>query len=385
MNDPLKRNVTCVASPSLALTKYWGKMPGAINLPATGSVAVTLGGLVTTTTVHAEARSRTRDEVYIDGRGQSPERFAPFFAALRVAVRSLDGGARGASKRGAHNSQHSNADDTDYPDPERVHGHETDDLVRLSIVAESRNSFPTAAGIASSSSGFAALAGGCLALFSADSVDLTMASRLARVGSGSAARSVFGGFTLWPAGADCAEQIFGERHWPGLRIVVAVVSDTEKPRSSRDAMEICRATSPFFDVWTESSRVDVREARAAVASCDVDALGPVVRRSYLKMFSTMLSSNPAIVYWQPESIAILHRCEQLRRDGIPAWETMDAGPQVKVITLAPYAEEVERAIRLCVPTVRTIVAGPGPGLQFPESRADARSGGVSDARPEGIS
>jgi len=173
----------------------------------------------------------------------------------------------------------------------------------------------------------------------------TEISRLARIGSISASRAVFGGFSLLPARSKAAKPLFGEDHWPALRVLVALVSLKEKAVSSRDAMERCRSTSIYYSNWVEGSLAELRGALDAVARCDLEALGPAMRRSYLRMFGSMLACDPPLIYWLPQSLALIRECEAMRREGIEVWETMDAGPQVKMLCLADDAPRITDRIR----------------------------------------
>ncbi len=315
---------SCTASPSLALLKYWGKLDSQRNLPATPSLALTLGALSTTTNV--EASFAGEDEVTIGGSSQGSDRYAAFFDAVRRAL-----GAEG--KFGSD----------------------------ISFKADSRNDFPTAAGLASSSSGFAALAlasvraGEALLRARGDGLSraasgeegglpLSEISALARIGSASAARAVFGGFSLLPAGASSAIPLFGEDHWPELRIVIALVARSEKPVSSREAMERTQASSPYYGSWVRGAAEELAGAVDALARRDLERLGTAARRSYLRMFGAMLGCDPPVMYWLPASLAVIRECEAMRREGICVWETMDAGPQVKILCLETDAPRVAARI-----------------------------------------
>jgi len=315
----------CTASPSLALLKYWGKRGGRKNLPATPSLAVSLEALKTTTRV----RIADRDEVIVDGKLQDPERYAPFFAEAR-----------------------------------RLLG------VEIRFHAESVNTFPAAAGLASSSSGFAALALACATLAAspaggaparrrAAAPSPARLSALARLGSASAARALFGGFVLLPAGGRFARQLAPADHWPELRILVAVVAEEAKELSSRVAMERTKMTSPYYRPWVRSAAAELPEAVEALMRRDLERLGGAMRRSYFRMFASMLACDPPILYWAPESLALIRACERLRAEGIGAWETMDAGPQVKVLCLAHELPRVRQRLEaLGVRLIESRVGGP---------------------------
>jgi diphosphomevalonate decarboxylase len=309
----------CRAGPSLALLKYWGKAPGGVNLPATPSLAVTLTGAYSETRV----ASAEEDSVSVDGTQQEPPRFAPFFDELR-----------------------------------RVLG------VRMRFRASSTNSFPGAAGLASSSSGFAALAGACARAAGCD-VSLPELSAVARVGSASAARAVFGGFVFLPAGARSAQPVFGPAHWPDLRIVAVVTHAGPKPVSSRRGMEDTRASSPYYGAWLESAAAILPEALRALERRDLERLGEAARRSYSLMHGAMLGADPPLLYWLPGTVQAIRACAEMRAAGIGAWETVDAGPQVKILCAEKDATMVSSRITAVLPEARIISCAPGAGLQYP--------------------
>jgi diphosphomevalonate decarboxylase len=187
-------------------------------------------------------------------------------------------------------------------------------------------------------------------------------SVLARRGSGSAARSIFGGFVEWPMGEradglDCAAvPVAPADHWD-LRMVVAVVSEHEKAVSSSDGMARARETSPLWPSWVALGPAAVAEARSAVLRRDLEALGTVMERSTFAMHATMHSATPPLLYWRPASVAALHAIFDLRHAGVPAWVTMDAGPQVKVLCEPAHVDDVLEALFPLV--VRVDVHSPG--------------------------
>jgi diphosphomevalonate decarboxylase len=315
-------SVTVQAHPSLALAKYWGKQlttgegsTRELNVPATPSIAVTLDGLVTRTT----AQIAGSDSVVVNGQEQPLKRYTPVLDALRIAT-----------------------------------------CQNISFRIDSTNSFPTAAGLASSAAGFAALVSAALHEVTGEAPE-ELVSRIARIGSGSACRSAFGGFTRWDTGALEAQQIAPVSWWQEFCVVVLPVAGGPKEISSRDGMNRTRDTSPFYQPWIEDAPPLADEVESAVLSRDIERLGNAARRSYMRMFATMLGANPPILYWLPESVRIIRELENLRRKGVPVWETMDAGPQVKVITLRDHADAIAdqfRAITAASPVVCTV--GPPP-------------------------
>jgi len=320
----------CAAHPSLALIKYWGKADSRENIPATPSLAVTLDGLVSRTTVlitpSADVKSSgggNPDKVFINGKLQDDKRFAPFFSDFRKLV--------------------------DAKQPGRG---------EFSIRAESASNFPSSAGLASSSSGFAALACACVQATELD-VSVEELSALARMGSASAARSLYGGFTRLDARSRYAEQLHDEKWWPEFRIVVLELEKGPKSIPSRQAMELTRLTSPYYGSWLSDSRGLMKEAEEALSRKDMQILGPLIRKSYLRMFATMLSADPPIIYWKPASLAVLHLCEEMRAEGISVWETMDAGPQVKLFCTDKEAGIICRRIEDAFPDIPYRLCAPG--------------------------
>lgn len=287
-----------VAHPNLAIIKYWGKENEFNNIPASPSLGVSLDKLHTVSTVYlTHPEPNSKDKVLIDGELQSGRRFAGFFANFRAVVNK-----------------------------------KIPEMGRFTVTAHSSSDFPGSAGLASSSSGFAALALAC-----ASAVKLKLPaeqlSALARTGSISAARSTFGGFVHLDSGATYANQIHDETWWPELRIIVMEIEKGVKEISSRAAMKRSKMSSPFYQTWINDSKENMDESLAALEARNLAVLGPLIRRSYLRMFSTMFSSYPPIIYWKPASLAVIALCEELRSAGLNIWETMDAGPQVKILCL----------------------------------------------------
>lgn len=313
----VQNSITACAGPSLALTKYWGKTADGINIPATPSLGITLSPLRSTATVTLTSRIQS---ITVNGQAQDSKRYTPFFEAAAKLFEHPTG-----------------------------------------FYAECTNDFPTSAGLASSSSGFAALAFAINAMNS-DTLSLKDLSRLARIGSGSAARAVYGGFVTWPAQSDHAVQIHDHHFWPELRVIVCIVEAAPKTMSSRQAMNLVRDTSPYYTGWIQNSTLLHNDALAALEARDLEKLGVTARHSYLQMFGTMLAMSPPLLYWTPVSIQLIQLAQTMREQGIDVWETMDAGPQVKLLCLDSEVDTIMHTIREHIPTVTTLVtqAGPGP-------------------------
>jgi diphosphomevalonate decarboxylase len=317
---------TARAGANIALVKYWGKRDRALNLPAAGSISITLDALETVTTVAALDHG-AEDQLELNGQASDPARVS----ALLDLMRGLAGGGPG---------------------------------FRVS----SRNNFPPAAGLASSASAFAALVA---AADRALGLDLAPAKRseLARRGSGSAARSIFGGFVEWDRGqaADghdsVAHPLLDADAWP-LKVVVAVTDTGGKSVSSTDGMNRTMQSSPYYPAWVDSVAADLDLARQAIEQRDFEVLAEVAEHSALKMHASALAARPGILYWNPATIACLETVRELRRAGQGVFFTIDAGPQIKAVCLPESAAAVAQALAELPGVARVIESGLGRGAEI---------------------
>lgn len=318
------------ARANIALAKYWGKSDLRYNLPAVPSISLTLDGLLTETTVQLDERLKA-DRVFLDGRkagAKESKRVVEMLGRLRKESKS-----------------------------------------KLFARVDSTNHFPTAAGLASSASGFAALSAAASKAFGLRSSDKRL-SAMARWSSASAARSIYGGFVELPAGklGDsllAAKKIAPEDHWD-VRIVVAVTAKGPKKVGSTEGMERSRKTSPIYDAWVEAAPGLTRKLRRAVKAKDLDRVGSIMEQSTMSFHACAMSSSPGILYWQPGTIAALRTIETLREKGVSVWATMDAGPHVKALCHAKDASRVKRALGRTEGVLSTLVAKPGAGVEVSE-------------------
>ncbi len=312
-----------VAGPSLALVKYWGKKDEGINLPLCTSVAITLDSLQSRVSI--EDSQKDHDSCTLNGQDASLDSLRGILATLR-----------------------------EQASPEKK---------QQFVHIEAENNFPTGAGLASSASGLAACA---LALVDFFGLSFTtrQLSSLARLGSGSACRSIFSGFTLWREGKEYAEQLAPPTHWEELRMIVCVVSDKKKEISSRLAMQSCKEFSPFFSQWIRYNNTLVADAVSAIHSRDLEKLGHCMQASYSAMHATMIANKYPIRYWLPQSLVLIKHAEYLRSKNIPVWETMDAGPQVKYLTKEQHVDAVLSSIQDVAPKTQSIVCKISDGVRF---------------------
>ncbi len=315
---------TATACANIALVKYWGKRPGPGNLPAEGSLSLTLAALVTETTVTFDP-ALAADELVLDGEPANAVRTTEFLDLVRAL-----GGSQARARVVTHNK------------------------------------FPTASGLASSASGFAALAVAATRA-AGITIDPRALTRLARKGSGSAARSIFGGFVRMHAGAR-DEDAFAEPITSPLldrvRMVIAIVGGgAPKSHGSRDAMDHTAETSPLYEAWLATVPPDLATAEAALAAGDLEQLGTVAEANALAMHATTMAARPAVIYWQPATLSLLSAVRTLRGNGRAAWATIDGGPHVKVLTTVEDADHVARALAGVEGVTATTVSTPGNGAE----------------------
>lgn len=316
------------ANANVALAKYWGKRAEGLNLPFTGSISVTLAGLETEAAVALRPRL-SRDEVRLN-RQPAPQREAERIARFLDLVRERAGAA-----------------------------------VRAEVALSSN--FPVAAGLASSASTFAALAVAAAHAFGL-SLDARELSLLARRGSGSAARSIHGGFVEWlrgeadDGGDSHALQVAPAEHWP-LGVVVAVTDEGQKKISSREGMALAVRQSPFFAAWVETHAADMEAIRSGISQRDLTRVGEAAEHNCLKMHAASLAAQPALLYWTPATLAAIHRVRELRAEGLEAYFTIDAGPQVKILCRAEERSRVAEEIARVPGVRRVLLSAPGPGAE----------------------
>lgn len=289
------KNGKARAHTNIALIKYWGKADEDLILPMNNSLSVSLERFYTETKV-TFSESYTEDTLVLNGEtvnAAESKKITRFMDMLRAKTNTT-----------------------------------------LYSYIESENFVPTAAGLASSASAYAALASACNEALQLGWSDKEL-SRLARRGSGSASRSIFGGFVEWEKGYDDTTSysfpIDADRWEDDLAMIFVVINNKSKKVSSRAGMSLTRDTSRFYQYWLDHVDEDIAAVKEAISRKDFKGLGEVIEANGLRMHATNLGAQPPFTYLVPESyqaMEVVHQCREL---GYPCYFTMDAGPNVKIL------------------------------------------------------
>lgn len=321
--------LVATACANIALVKYWGKRDARLNLPAAGSLSLTLDVLRTWTEV--ETIDGPADMLELDGTpqtGRALERITAFADLVRARVGS-------------------------------------DARIRV----KSENTFPTAAGLASSASAFAALAVGVAHALGLEATPAEL-SALARQGSGSAARSIFGGYARMNAGvaADGSDAVAEPLKGVDLPLhaVIAVAKAGPKAIGSTDGMQSTRETSPYHAAWIDQVDRDLDACQEALRARDLGRLASIVEGNCLAMHANAMAARPGIIYFLPATLWAIEQVRVLRANGTPVFFTIDAGPHVVAFTPPEHVERVREALSAHEDVAQVLTSGPGRGAEMVE-------------------
>ncbi|MCF7799550.1 diphosphomevalonate decarboxylase [Candidatus Babeliales bacterium] len=304
---PIRDKIVVQACANIALIKYWGKRDENLFLPTKNSISISMPNLVTTTCV----QENSTDQIILDNKilsEKESKKIVNFLDKFREIYK-----------------------------------------IKQKFKIITQNNFPTAAGLASSSSGFAAIALGLNKYY-----DLNLSKKelsiLARQGSGSACRSIYNGFVIWFKGQkkdgsdSSAQQLFDEFYWPEFKILSVIVNDQEKLVSSRIAMQQTVNTSSYYKEWLIESENRIPKVMDAIKNKDFNRVGQLAQDDCLGMHKAIRLSNPKIDFWQEGTREIIKIVENLNKSSIDCYFTIDAGPNVKILCLDENYEEIKKVI-----------------------------------------
>lgn len=322
----MERQSKAKAHTNIALIKYWGKRDETLFLPMNSSLSLTLDEFYTETQV--ELSDALEQDVFIlngeDQGAQETAKISQFLDLFRQAA--------------------------GIQTPARV---------------TSQNFVPTAAGLASSASAFAAL-GAAMNEASGLQLDLPTLSTYVRRGSGSATRSVYGGFVEWQMGTDSADSLaveIDDASWD-IGMITVAVNTNKKAVSSREGMKLTVNTSAFYPAWLESTAIDLVNIKEAIKQRDFQQLGEITESNGMKMHGTMLGATPPFSYWEARTVEVLTKIREIRRQGWQCYFTMDAGPNVKILCRYSDTEAIQKLLTTAFPDNPVIISKVGSGVKL---------------------
>jgi len=317
---------TAVSPANIAFIKYWGKKDPLLNIPFNNSISMNLSNCLTTTTV--EFNSNLSDDLISVDEKEISDSKKDRVTGLLDLVRKRSG-------------------------------------IDLKAKVVSRNNFPQRAGIASSASGFSALA---LSASNALGLNLTKKelSILARRGSGSACRSMIDGYCEWKTGdgdnSSYAAQMAKPDYWH-LADVVAITNKEEKKIGSTEGHELA-ATSPYFRRRLTRLPQKIKRIKEAFFAKDFLAFGKLLEEEAVDLHLMAMSSTPPVFYWNQGTMEIIHAVQKWRKNGLPVYFTIDAGPNVHLICLRKDAEKVAKEAKKLESVSFTIINEPCQGTHL---------------------
>lgn len=320
-------HATARAHTNIALIKYWGKKDDQLKLPCNSSLSMTLDAFYTETKLTILDADQP-NRFYLNGQEQSLKASQRVVNYLRVLQERFNFSGN--------------------------------------FLIESTNHVPTSAGLASSASAFAALAASFNAAYELN-VDLTELSRMARLGSGSATRSVYGGFVEWQAGDSDENSIalpLAEHPKMDLTLLAVEIETAKKSISSTKGMNLVVETSPYYATWVEQAELNIGQMKMAIAANDFSAVGHLAQQNALAMHALNLTADPGFTYFQPETIRAMQLVAELNQNGVECYFTMDAGPNVKILTQLKNVEEIIQRFKNDLPHVKIVKATFGPGIEI---------------------
>lgn len=312
------------AHTNIALIKYWGKKDAKLRLPLMSSLSMTLDAFYTDTSVEKTA---SENQFYLNDERQDKSNSQRVFSYLDLLKKKF------------------NCNDN--------------------LIVRSTNHVPTSAGLAASSSAFAALAAAFCDCYEIN-LNQTELSRLARVGSGSACRSIFGGFAIWQKGdSDESSYAYALDEHPkiDMHLLAIELNTKQKKISSTRGMKDAQS-SPFFTPWIKRNDLEMQQMVNAIKDNNFTAVGKLAELNANEMHAINLTAQPEFTYFEPATIRAIKLIEELRNDGIECYYTIDAGPNIKVLCQLRNSKEIKERFETVFNSVKIVDASFGPGITY---------------------
>ncbi|AYF92642.1 diphosphomevalonate decarboxylase [Apilactobacillus bombintestini] len=318
------KKITARAHTNIALVKYWGKENESLIIPKNSSLSLTLDEFYTDTSVVFNGDLH-EDEFTINNHSVNDDRLVDFMNVVRKKAN-----------------------------------------ISEFAQVQSTNHVPTSAGLASSASAYAALAAAASKAAGLNLNDKEL-SKLARRGSGSATRSIFGGFAAWNKGNDDDSSYGYSIQDPvkmDIKMIAIILNGSPKKISSRKGMKISVETSPYYDSWIKQTNHDFSVVKQAIEDNDFTTLGKTAELNAMRMHSLTLSSNPSYLYLNEDSLRVIEMVKALRDNGIECYYTMDAGPNVKIICQNKNVKNIVNKLEQYFASDKIKVSGPGEKIKY---------------------
>jgi len=316
---------TAVAPSNIAFIKYWGKKNDELKLPENGSISMNLSDLTTTTTVEFSQQFR-EDYVLINNEIKDDQ--------TNRVIKHLDL-IREKAK------------------------------LKLKAKVVSANSFPDGTGLSSSASGFAALtlAASKAAGLSLDEKELSV---LARLGSGSACRSIPDGFVQWNKGSSSetsfARSIYKQNYWDIVDVVVLISQEKKEVSSTKG--QLSASTSPFFQTRLKNIDEKIKQFKKALEIKNFTEFGKIIEQEALELHAIMLTSTPSLIYWQPETVNLMKLVKIWRNDGLEVYFTLNTGQDVHLIVKEKNVKELVKKLKSVKDVKKIIVNRSSSGAKL---------------------
>lgn len=324
MNNHIIGKAKARAYTNIALVKYWGKKNEKLILPQNGSISLTLDHFYSETEVIFD-KSLKEDEIYFNNKKVEDKKIINFLNIIR------------------------NKSQKNY-------------FCKVKTV----NTVPTSAGLASSSSGFAALAAASSKAIGMNLSDIEI-SKLARKGSGSATRSIYGGLVEWIPGNNddnsYAKPLKYDKELK-LNLITVILNRKEKKISSTYGMKTSVETSPYYDAWIKQANNDLKNMKIAIKNNDFTSLGKIAETNAMRMHSLTISSDPSFTYFNEDTLKTINIIKKFRSNGLECYFTIDAGPNVKILCQDKNVKQVFENLSKYFNSDDLVINHPGPGIQF---------------------
>jgi diphosphomevalonate decarboxylase len=318
---------TALANSNTAFIKYWGKLDERLILPMNSNISMTVDSQNTTTTVEFSSNLR-EDEITLNkeiAEGKPRDKVVRHLDLIRKTAGITD---------------------------------------NARVMSE--NNFPTAAGLASSASGFAALTvAGCAA--AGLELDKKELSIISRQGSGSSSRSIYGGYVEWLRGERSEDsysvQIADENHFD-IRDIAVVIATGERPMSTREAMPLSISTSPIYQTRLKVVKGMLDKARKAIQERDFSLLGRTAESDAVLMHAVMMTTQPPLFYWEPKTLEVIKCVLKWRSEGLECYFTVDTGANMHIFSLPDDVEEIKSRLKEIGGIQDYFVSKPGKGTEL---------------------